>query len=576
MTPTAVSALAGKTSPPTTPTVTATSTATPRPTATPTPWPQVPPLFVRGDPRADLLQSPVPQANAPCGIVDLLDFPMDPPHGRDVNGGQDFGVFRSRYDKFHAGEDWWNSQRNTTLGMPVYSIGHGLVTYAHPEGWNRDKGVVIIEHVLANGRTILSFYGHLDPPTVVRQPGTCVARGDLIGLVGQPRTSPHLHFEIRTQSPYAPLSGYWPDDPIQAGWLPPSPFIWEQRMSQLPDVAWLRPHEADGTIGLGLVTDTSGTEPVTVAVILENNLVKGLDLSSGHTRWQLAQPAMGAALDEQQAILYVAYRSGEIVALPLTAVTDPDPEPLWQQQLDLVLGAPTLLPLPEGGLVVATRQHLFGLSPAGQIEWHQPTAGRIIDWAAAAEGLFVATRGGDSDLWWLTSQTAQPWPTTGNGYLGQMGEQIWFYTGTDLYRLDEAAETAVGLHPLPPHTPAATGLVPLADGGGLLLTGSTLDRRLLTFNQDGSLRWQRSLANLVNGRLQLTHMDGQPYLLAEDNRGSTSQIMVYHIDPNQAELTLIFSGGTRSAKPHDTWLLAGADHLLLNIGGGHIVAIRQP
>jgi hypothetical protein len=51
--------------------------------------------------------------------------------------------------------------------------------------------------------------------------------------------------------------------------------------------------------------------------------------------------------------------------------------------------------------------------------------------------------------------------------------------------------------------------------------------------------------------------------------------MIYHINAIQAELTHIFSGGTRSAKPHDTWLLAGPDHLLLNIGGGHLVAIQQ-
>jgi murein DD-endopeptidase MepM/ murein hydrolase activator NlpD len=545
---------------------TATPLPTDTPTPTPTPWPQAPPLYVHGDPRAGLLQPPRPQAHAPCGVVDLLDFPMDPPHGREVRGGQDFGVFRGRYDKYHAGEDWWNAQRGATLGMPVYSIGHGRVTYADPEGWNRDKGVVIIEHVLANGRTVLSFYGHLDPPTVVRQPGTCVARGDLIGLVGQPRTSPHLHFEIRTQSPYAPLSGYWPDDPTLAGWLPPSAFIWEQRIGQMPDVIWLRPREADGTVGLGLVGDT--------AVILQNNLVQGLDLANGQPRWQLVETAVGAALDDTQEILYAAYRSGDIVALPLATMIESDPTPIWQQRLDVVLGTPTLIPLPEGGLVVATRQHLFGLDAEGQMTWHQSTAGRVTDWAVSDGGLFVATRGGESDLWWVTADAARPWPTVGSGYLAQLGEQVWFYTGTGLYRLEVAAETAVLLHPLPPHTPTPSGLIPLAEGGGLLLQSDAHDRRLIAFNPDGSLRWQRSLARAVVGRLRLVYLDQQPYLLAEDNRSSYSQVMIYMIDPAQVELTHIFSGGTRAAKPHDTWLLAGSGHLLLNIGGGHMVAIQ--
>jgi hypothetical protein len=524
-------------------------------------------MQLRGDPYADLSQRPVAQPNAPCGVVDLLDFPLDPPHGLNVMGGQDFGVFRSRYDKYHAGEDWWNSQRNATLGMPVYSIGHGRVTYAHPEGWNRDKGVVIIEHTLANGRTVLSFYGHLDPPTVVRQPGTCVARGDVIGLIGQPRTSPHLHFEIRTQSPQSPLSGYWPDDPTLAGWLPPSRFIWEQRISRMPGVAWLHPPESHSRVGLGLVADT--------AVILENNQVTGLDLATGQTRWQLSQPTVGAALDPAQEILYVAYRSGDIVALPLTAVTDPELQPLWQQQMDLVLGTPTLLPLPGGGLIVGTRQHLFGLDAAGKVVWHQPTAGRLIDWAETDGGLYVATRGGDSDLWWLTAAAAQPWATGDSGYLAQIGAQVWFYTGTGLYRLDGVAETAVWLHPLPSHRPTANSLVALAEGGGLLLQGNAEDKRLLAFDADGSLRWQRSLPRTINGRLQLTRLGNQPYLLVEENRGSHSQIMIYQINPIQAELIHILSGGTRAAKPHDTWLLAGSGHLLLNIGGGHLVAIQQ-
>ena len=32
----------------------------------------------------------------------------------------------------------------------------------------------------------------------------------------------HEHFEIRTHMPEEPGPGYWPTDPTEAGWLPPS------------------------------------------------------------------------------------------------------------------------------------------------------------------------------------------------------------------------------------------------------------------------------------------------------------------------------------------------------------------
>jgi murein DD-endopeptidase MepM/ murein hydrolase activator NlpD len=99
--------------------------------------------------------------------VDVLDFPLDPPNGADASGGSDFGVFRSRYGKFHSGEDWWGVRGRQSFGEPVYAIGHGLVTYAEPEGWNRDKGVIIVRHIFDDGREVLSFYGHLDPPSVL-------------------------------------------------------------------------------------------------------------------------------------------------------------------------------------------------------------------------------------------------------------------------------------------------------------------------------------------------------------------------------------------------------------------------
>ncbi|HZY45078.1 MAG TPA: M23 family metallopeptidase, partial [Anaerolineae bacterium] len=65
--------------------------------------------------------------------------------------------------------------------------------------------VVIVRHVFNDGRTILSFYGHLDPPSVVLNVGDCVERGQQVGEIGKPRGRPHLHFEIRHHLPARPV-----------------------------------------------------------------------------------------------------------------------------------------------------------------------------------------------------------------------------------------------------------------------------------------------------------------------------------------------------------------------------------
>ena len=194
----------------------ATASASPRATVTPTPTATALPIEVSGDPWPDAVLEPIAQSAAPCGFVDYLDFPIDPPHGELASGGADFGRYRSRYEKFHAGEDWGYSGWNN-LGRPVYSIGHGWVTYAEPLGWGPDGGTLIIQHVLRSGETIYAFYGHLDPDSLLFRAGDCVGRGTEIALIGKPRTAAHLHFEIRYHLPWTPGPGYWATDPVAGG-----------------------------------------------------------------------------------------------------------------------------------------------------------------------------------------------------------------------------------------------------------------------------------------------------------------------------------------------------------------------
>jgi outer membrane protein assembly factor BamB len=508
--------------------------------------------------------------------VDVLDFPLSPPHGENARGGQDFGRFRDRFGKYHAGEDWRNGERWSSFGEPVYSIGHGLVTYAEPEGWNRDKGVVIIQHRFGNGRTVLSFYGHLDPPSVVLEAGDCVARGDRVGAIGRPRSSPHLHFEIRTQSPYAPLTGYWPDDPTLVGWLPPSAFIWEQRLAAAPGVQWVRPFTADSVKGIGVVNGD------TLLAIEEGQLV-GIDVADGRRRWQHTGDEdsgdfVEGTLDARRPVVYVADGTGRIEAFSLLNAQDeatgmPTLTSLWQVDLDVVAGVPTLLPLAEGGLALSVRQWLFAIDADGRLQWARRSVGRFLDWAATEEYVFLSTAGGDASLWQIDATGPRAWQAPVGGRPVAAGGQVWLVGQDGLYRLDQATKTAVLHLPFPSGTLALGDAVALPDGGLLVAHADPFDRRLMSFDGDGWLRWQGSYADGVAGRVQLLVQGGEVYVVAEEVGTPTGALSIYALDRDGAGLRRIFSGGTRSPRTAETWALATGERLLVNIGGGHMLAL---
>lgn len=551
--------------PPTPPSTTATPTFTPTPTATAVP------LTVLENTQLPFTDAPLPQAGAPCGVVDTFDFPLNPPDAEGYSGGSDFGVYRSRYEKYHAGEDWWYGSRGSSFGKPVYSIGHGLVTYAEPEGWNRDKGVIIIQHTFVDGSQVLSFYGHLDPPSFLIETGTCVTRGQHIADIGRPRGSPHLHFEIRTQSPYTTLTGYWPEDPRVMGWLPPSQTIWTQRMNASPFVTWNRPYQESGTKGVGLLGDET-------FVMVEAAQLVGLNMSSGAVQWRYdtAENVYSALMDRRSPVVYLADRAGHLQAISLRlSAGQPTFAPLWQAELD-VFGTLTLLPLPDGGVVAAARQQLFAFDTEGTPLWTTSNGGTVSDWAMTETALFITTTDGEHGLWQIDGAGIEAWQGVASGQVVAAANHLWLYTRDMLYRLDTAARTAEPIYALPPGLLSLSDALALPDGGLLLAHADPSDRRLLLFNSDGSLRWERSYEGLVAGAVHLQQVGNQHYLVAQDDQSSTSHHYVYALDLERAELTHLFTGGTRSPQPNDTWIISTPTGLLMNIGGGNLVTLSLP
>ncbi len=135
---------------------------------------------------------------------------------------QDFG------ENNHLGEDWnKNSGGNTDCGEPVYAAANGRIVYAENAGagWGN---VVIIEHILPDGKKVQTLYGHLQK--ILKTSGEVKFR-EQIGEIGnaEGRYLCHLHFEIRDEK--CPMwnqagGGYSADN---KGWLDPSDFIDQNR-----------------------------------------------------------------------------------------------------------------------------------------------------------------------------------------------------------------------------------------------------------------------------------------------------------------------------------------------------------
>lgn len=200
-----------------------------------------------------LVFSPAVQAqDAPCGVVDSIDLPIDI---RDTleQRYNDFGVLRPRFDGLHTGIDVAFNRR----GDPVRAAARGRVTYADPNGWDTEKGVVIVQHIFPDNSVIHTVYGHMEQSDTIRFPtvGTCVEKGDIVGVVGWPsRGLPHLHYEIRSFMPGNGGPGYSATNPLELGWYDPLDFtaLWRIRLEpgfvrsvSLPDVATLPPVISD-------------------------------------------------------------------------------------------------------------------------------------------------------------------------------------------------------------------------------------------------------------------------------------------------------------------------------------------
>jgi murein DD-endopeptidase MepM/ murein hydrolase activator NlpD len=502
--------------------------------------------------------------------VDTFDFPLDPPNGEEAASRHGFGNYSSRYEKYHAGEDW-GIRNKPNFGESVHSIGHGQVTYAAPNGWGLDKGTVVIRHVFPWGGYVLSFYGHLDPPSVTIRTGDCVQRGEKIGEIGNPRTPPHLHFEIRLHLPISTGQGYWSTDPSKIGWLPPSQTIWETRLKASPGIVWTQPYAEGLTLGLGMYQGEY--------LLAHGGKIMAVDPQEGSVAWQQTIPettryalldvAPGSAKNAAQFVgadqLYLLDLMGDLTAYSLRLSMGER----WKLSLSAYSSA-QLYALPVGGVLVIDRRQAIAVSPEGQILWEAETGDPLRSWILI-DDQFVFSAG--DTIWTADKNGVEDWGLNIGGNLVEAGGEAYLYADDGLYRLDTLTKRGKRIVDLKNADLDLGTITTTLDDGLILLHADGYDRWLLHYDPNGNLVWERSLKKLPRGRLQLITNESGTYLLVVHSSTSGIKADLYRVDTETAGLTHILRSGSHRAYSRNSWILPmDAGLMLVNVGGGPLAA----
>jgi hypothetical protein len=247
-------------------------------------------------------------------------------------------------------------------------------------------------------------------------------------------------------------------------------------------------------------------------------------------------------------------------------------EPAWTANLDTG-GFPTLLPLPGGGLVVSTRSGLIGVAETGEVLWQRTANVNALDWVLVGDRLVATMPGERETVWSMDREGAVPWLSVAGGRLAVSGDRVLAYDSNGICLLDPETRATKLWVRLPGGFPGYADLISLPDGSVLVTHKTVSGGSLIAFNADGSLRWRRAYSDLVPGRKRLFTTNDRAYLAVETHATSSSQVVLYEIDLDSAELVRLFIGGTRYATPAHTWTVVLGDLFVVHIGGTGTIAL---
>lgn len=498
------------------------------------------------------------QTSAVCGVVDSIGFPITDAV-EITNRYDDFALYRQRFGGLHVGIDIGFER----WGDPVYAAARGRVTYSNPEGWDTEKGVVIIEHTFPDGSTAYSLYGHVEQTNEAILPpvGLCVERGDLIAAIGWPsRGLPHLHYEIRSFLPDDGGPGYVETNPLEQGWYHPIDFtmLWQMRLSP-------------GFVGYTSFDLIPSLPPVLLesgAWVVANGDRLALVQANNTVVWrsQLDSPITGlAALSGSR--VAVRSNSGQVVVLDSAGRY----LSLWQipgPDVPFVASGDTLAFVNEDGAVLA-------YDSAGALRWSAPPImGAIIQFEASGAQIVQVMREGATLRWRIldVATGAALYEADGRGYLltAPAADGTWsvLEDTTEQIVFWQWGDGAPVAH-IDPGVPAPRRGTRLAADGQRNLYALLTDAQhtLASLDANGGLRWTIPYAESAE--------TGLTPLLATDGR------LVYTLDVSgvlraydavNGDLrcqSQLYAGGLSNSSPRGRLLRVQPDGSLL-VGAGFL------
>jgi outer membrane protein assembly factor BamB len=318
-------------------------------------------------------------------------------------------------------------------------------------------------------------------------------------------------------------------------------------------------------------------------VAVEDNRLVGIDVADGSLRWSrpITITVRDAALDAGRSVIYISNYVGEISAFGLPNPSDQDlagntemvVEPLWEIDLDPV-GLARLVSLPNGGVAASFRGQVVGVSPSGKVVWEHDTEWSVFDWVSVGDSLLFSTVGAEASTWKVNDVGRMTGAAPVGGHMAVAADRVWVYDQDGIYWLDPETLSGELLYALPWGSPRLGDMIVLPDGGVLVAHSDRADRRLIVLSPDGRLRWQRSISDGIQGQVRLLMVDGHPFLVSQYDSVSGREVSVFAIDLEDAELTRIFTGGSRNPLLNETWAFAaGEGRILVNIADSGMAAL---
>jgi len=504
-----------------------------------------------------MIGAPALAQTAPCGVVDAIDYPIDISETLDQRY-DDFALFRNRFGGSHVGIDIAFNR----WGETVFAAARGEVTYADPEGWDTEKGVVIVRHTLPDNSIIYTLYGHMEQTDTLKFPpvGACVGFGEAVGAVGWPsRGLPHLHYEIRDFMPDNGGPGYVTENPLTLGWKHPLDYtlLWQMRL-------------AGGYLGsIGFLTVPS-LPPVLLdtgeVIIASEDAIEAY--SGGALIWRITLPGAVVGVVGLPGGRVAAHsRGGQAIVLQNGRYLA-----VWQVAgLEVALqalGETLIFAMQDGGLAA--------YDPAGALRWQ--IAGEVTpanSRAVAFESYPVG--GGEAALAVLDSEGAvsvRVVDTAGNTVTTTRAESVervpvltpynggWLaLINTDLIRLSAGAVSPIATVPARPGRGARLTVDP--DGTAYLLLDDR-DGTLIAVAPDGAVRWRAAYPWRGLPVSPLLRTDGACAVYALDMDGTLRAFSAATGELMSARQ--VYSGGVRNGSPPARVLRAEGDRLLVGAG----------